>query len=223
MNILSELFKYKDDKYRDFISKLVPNVEKGKFIGVRAKHLKMIAKDIFKNGYYREFVESLPHRYFEENMIHSYIINMVKNEKEIFLLLDRFIPYIDNWAVNDAIIPKNITSDKDLFFNKVYSYLKGHHPYQQRLGIYLLIKFATDDWYTKDSLDRIIKIKSDQYYVNMAIAWYIATIINNKNKDGIRVLEDRILDKFTHKMAIQKCIDSKFIDASTKEYLKNLK
>ena len=218
------LFNNQDIKYRDFNSKLIPNVDKDKIIGVRMPILRKIAKDIYLNNYIDEFLNELPHKYQEENILHGLILGLKYKDIDILLdKLDIFLPYIDNWAVTDVISPKIFKKYPDLVYDRVKIWLNSEYEYVIRFGVVTLLQFYLDDNFRMEELELVRNINSDYFYVNMAIAWFYSFALIKQHDRTIGYFEDRILDKWIHNKSIQKAIESYRICDDRKEYLRSLK
>ncbi len=216
------LEKYIDPSYREFNSKLIPGVEN--VLGIRIPVLRNIVKEMSEEE--REvFLNSLPHNYHEENIMHMIIITEEKdfdNAKEMLL---NFLPYVDNWQVSDVGIPKSFkdTKDREGLLNFVKILISKEGTYFKRYGIFILMKLFLDDFYNKEVLDMVANIKSEEYYVNMMRAWFFQEAMVKRYDDSIKYLEEKKLDRFTHLKTISKCVDSRKIDEKTKLYLKSLR
>ena len=221
--IVDKLFLYQDLKYRDFHSSLIPNIEKNRFIGVRTPQLRKIAKEMIKDGSYREFVKGLPHYYYEENTLHSCILSLYKDLDELILELDKFLPYINNWATCDLLSPKIFKKDSDCILDKVKEWINTKDVYSIRFGIVTLLSFYLDDNFSDEINEIVLSIKSNEYYVNMAIAWYFSYALIKQYDYTIGIFKNNKLDVWVHNKAIQKAIESYRISNDTKEYLRSLK
>lgn len=221
--IIDKLFQNQDLKYRDFNSSLIPNVEKERFIGVRTPVLRNIAKEMIKDGSYKEFIKELPHYYFEENTLHSCILSCYKDLDELIYELDIFLPYIDNWATCDLLSPKVFKKDHNRILDKVKEWTNTKDIYSIRFGIVTLLSFYLDDEFNEEINEIVLKIKSNDYYVNMAIAWYFSYALIKQYDLTIDIFKEYKLDKWIHNKAIQKALESFRIDNDTKDYLRSLK
>jgi len=222
-NILSELYLNQDLKYRDFHSSLIPNVEKERFIGVRTPILRKIAKEMLKNGSYKKFINQLPHYYYEENTIHSCILSLCKDLDELIIELDKFLPYIDNWATCDLLSPKVFKNDLDRILVKVKEWINTNDVYSIRFGIVTLLNFYLGDNFKDEINEIVLNINSDEYYVNMAISWYFSYALIKQYDSTISIFEMNKLNKWVHNKSIQKAIESYRIDKNKKEYLRSLR
>ena len=221
--ILKELFKLQDKKYRDFQVKLIPGSSIDKMIGVRTPDLRKYSKKLIKENNYKDFLDELPHNYFDENQLHAFILSEIKDYNECINYINKFLPYVDNWATCDQMSPKVFKKNKDKLLLEIKKWLKSKDTYTIRFGIGMLMQHFLDEGFKKDYLKLVSKIKSNEYYINMMIAWYFATALAKQYKETIPYLEDKILDKWTHNKTIQKAIESYRITAEQKEYLRNLK
>ena len=221
--IEEELFQLQDIKYKEFQSKLIPNVNKDNIIGVRTPELKKLAKSLFKSGDYLTFLEDLPHKYFDENQLHAFIISEFKDYDACISYINKFLPYVDNWATCDQLSPIVFKKNTDKLINQINNWIKSNEIYTIRFGIGMLMKYYLDDNFKKEYLDLALSIKSDEYYVNMMIAWYFATALAKQYDDAILVLEKHRLNHWVHNRTIQKAIESYRITDEKKYYLKSLK
>lgn len=222
-NILDELFLFQDMEYRDFNSKLIPNVDKEKIIGVRTPELKKLAKKIYKSEDYVDFLESLPHKYFDEYMLHAHILNLMKDYESTIEYIEKLLPYIDNWAVCDSLGPKVLKKYPDEVYGRILKWIEDEKTYTVRFGIVTLMSNFLDEEYKREHLDIISSIKSEEYYINMAIAWYFSYALIKQYNDALEIIKSGKMEKFVHNKSIQKAVESRRIDKETKEYLKSLK
>ena len=218
------LFELKDEKYKEFTLKIIPGLEPDNVIGVRTPQIAKIAKEIIKSGDYSSFLDDCPHKYYEEKGIHVAIINSMKDYDSVIREIDRFIPYVDNWATCDGIKPKKAFSKNcDRLIIDAKRWIKSEHIYTKRFGIEMIMNFFLDDNFKREYNDLVASIRSDEYYINMMIAWYFATALAKQYNDTIPFIENRRLDEWTHKKTIQKARESYRITEEQKEYLKSLK
>lgn len=222
MNVINELQSLQDLKYRDFQSKLIPTIDKSTIIGVRMPDLRKLAKKIDEKQT-QIFMQDLPHTYYEENMLHSILISNMKNYDDCIDHLERFLPFVDNWAVCDCISPKIFTKNTDKLIEKIKLWAQSYHTYTVRVAICLLMKYFLDEKFKVEYLKIATQIKSEEYYVNMMVAWFFATALAKQWDDVIFVLEDNLLDYWTHNKSIQKARESFRITPEQKQYLKSLK
>ena len=223
MDLKQKLFEFKDDKYKEFQEKLVPNIPKESIIGVRTPDLRNIAKEIFKSGDYDSFLNDLPHKYYEENLVHIFIISLIKDFDKCVIEIEKFLPYMDCWPVTDQATPKVFKKNHETLLPYVKKWIKSKHIYTSRFGIRMLMNEYLDKDFKNEYLELVASIKSDDYYLKMMIAWYFATALAKRYDESIPFFENRKLDPWIHKKAIQKAIESFRVSDSHKEYLKKLK
>lgn len=224
MNVIKEeLFKRQDIKYRDFQAKLIPNINQNNVIGVRTPALRKLAKELVKENQYKSFLEELPHKYFDENQLHAFILSEIKDYDECINYIDKFLPYVDNWATCDQMSPKVFKKNKDILLKEIKNWLKSRKTYTIRFGIGMLMQHYLDADFKEEYLKLVSSIKSDEYYVNMMIAWYFATALAKQYEATIPYLENNKLDTWNHNKTIQKAIESYRISPKQKEYLRTLK
>lgn len=224
MNFLQkELFKIKDDNYARFQRKLIPNIFSDKIIGVRVPSIRNLVKKIEETGYIPYFVKKLPHKYYEEDVLHAILISKSDSYETCLNLLKKFLPYIDNWAVCDSIRPSILKNYKNKLILEVVKWLKSESPYIQRFSINMLIVNYLGKDFKTEYLNLPFKIKTDEYYVNMAIAWFYASALVEHWKETIDYIENRKLSVFVHNKIIRKAKDSYRITKEQKEYLNSLR
>lgn len=221
--IQTELYKLQDIKYRDFQSKLIPTVPSELFIGVRTPKLREIAKKFVKREDIQEFLHSLPHTYFDENQLHAFIISEIKNFDMCIDEINRFLPFVDNWATCDQMSPKVFRKHKNELLGHIEKWINSGNTYTIRFGIGMLMEHFLDADFDISYPEKISQIRSDEYYVNMMIAWYFATALAKQYDDVLPFIEDKKLDKWTHNKAIQKAVESRRITDGQKAFLKSLK
>ncbi len=210
-----------DLKYKDFHSALMPTIEKESVIGVRVPQIRNFAKRIYKTPEAKAFLQQLPHKYYEENNLHAFLIEMNKDYNQTIELLETFLPYIDNWATCDMLTPKCFKNA--LPVEKALEWVNSSHPYTVRFGIEMLMKFFLDDKFLPEYLDMVASVRSEHYYVKMMIAWYFATALCKHYDEALKILTDKKLPKWEHNKAIQKAVESLRIDSEQKEFLKTIK
>ena len=218
-----ELFKMQDMDYRDFNSKLIPTVDKESMIGIRTPDLRKYAKQLGKSSDVIEFLQTLPHKYFDENQLHAFIISEINDFKNCIDEINRFLPYIDNWATCDQLSPKVFKKYHNELFEYIKDWLKSDKVYTLRFGIGMLMEHFLDEDFDILYPEIVSKIRSGEYYINMMIAWYFATALAKQYESIIPFIENNSLDIWTHNKAIQKSIESYRINDEQKAYLRKLK
>ena len=217
------LFQYQDTKYADFTSKLIPSLPREKFIGIRSPECKKILKQIEGDPVVPEFLASLPHTWYEENFLHGALINRIKDYDECVSALERFMPYIDNWAVNDTINPTCFKKHRAELIGKVQGWIASDATYTRRCGMKLLMANYLDDAFKPEYLDLPADLRSDEYYVNVMTAWLFAEALIKQWDTAISYIEAHRLDPWTNNKAIQKACESFRVPDDRKAYLKTLK
>lgn len=222
-NLQRKLFDAQDKTYQAFHRSLVPNIEGDSIIGVRVPMLRKITKEYAKTKDAQSFLEDLPHTYYEENMIHSFLLCDIKEEKELIQRMEQFMPYIDNWAVCDSLRPKLFRKEKEALKKKRKVWLKQKHPYTKRLAIGMYLSYFLDEDFDVQDLEEIANVHEEEYYVKMMVAWYFATALAKQYDATIPYLEQKKLEPWTHNKTIQKAIESYRITEKQKSYLRTLK
>lgn len=212
-----------DTKYRDFAAGLLPTLAKKNIIGVRVPQLRHYAKGLAKNEAAKQFMSDLPHRYLEENYLHAFLIEQIRDADACYQSLDAFLPYVDNWAVCDSLRPKALTADRERLLASIDQYLQSGHTYTVRFGIELLMLYFLDEYFSPDCLSRVAAVQSNEYYVNMMIAWYFATALAKQWDATVGYLENRRLPMWIHQKSIQKAVESYRITPEQKAYLRSLR
>lgn len=221
--IRKELKKLQDKGYREMQVTIIPTLEADSIIGVRTPALRQLAKEFAKREDISEFLSDLPHKFFEENQLHAFILSGMKDAESCIKLVDEFLPYVDNWATCDQMSPKVFKKHKQLLLEYVDKWIRSEHTYVKRFAIGMLMEHFLDEDFKTSYLTKVSKIRSEEYYVNMMIAWYFATALAKQYEDTLPFIEKQKLDKWTHNKSIQKAVESYRITPEQKEYLKTLK
>ncbi len=222
-DIQKKLFELQDVKYGDFQHKLTPVIERDSIIGVRSPMIKKLAKELIADDNTEEFLAQLPHKYYDENMLHSAILTKAKNFDTCLMQVERFLPYVDNWAVCDTLSPKVLMKNKELFVQKIVEWVASDKPYTCRFGIEMLMNYFLDAEFEKSILEYPATVKSEEYYVNMMIAWFYATALAKHWDETVVYLTENKLPTWVHNKTIQKARESYRITDEQKEFLKSLK
>lgn len=225
MNELQQnLFGMRDAAYAAFIAKLTPGFPPSHFIGVRVPLLRTIARSFAKEeAASQRFLSHLPHSYYEEDMLHGMLISLVKDYDRCLDLTDRFLPYVDNWAVCDTLSPKVFAKQKAQLLENILRWSSSSHTYTCRFGLRMLMTHFLDDSFSADFLEIPAAIRSEEYYVKMMVAWFFATALAKQWEATLPYLENRQLDPWTHRKTIQKAIESYRIPPERKDYLRTLR
>lgn len=222
-NLQKKLFQMQDKAYKEFTQKLMPTVPHEKVIGIRTPHLRSFAKEFFKTQNFQKFLNKLPHKYFEEDNLHTFVIEQIKDYETAIQETEKFLPFIDNWATCDMFLPKVFKKHKEELLPKIYEWMKSKNTYTVRYAIGILMKLYLDEDYKSEYLKLVASVKSDEYYINMMKAWYFSTALSKQYSEAVLYLQNNVLDKWTHNKTIQKAIESNRISPKTKEYLKSLR
>ena len=237
--LVKRLLENQDLKYRDFHASLLPNIDKKSIIGVRVPTMRKIAKEFVTSATPAEldkFLNKLPHKYFEENQVHLFVVERIKDREECLHRIEQFLPYIDNWAVCDGKSPKALLKDEAQFLERIQAWIKSNHPYTVRFGVNMLMNYFLDERFDKRFLKWVAGIDeslfnddgraecpTDRYYVQMEIAWYFATALAKQWDAAFPYLKGRRLSPWIHAKTIQKACESYRISDAQKETLRKLK
>ena len=221
--IRKELNNLSEKDYKDFQKNLIPTVESDTVIGVRTPVLRKYAKELVKRSDIDGFLTDLPHAYFDENQLHAFIISEIKDYAKCVDLVVKFLPYVDNWATCDQLSPKVFKKHREELLKNIKIWLNSSKTYEIRFGIGMLMQHFLDEDFDIKYPEAVSKIRSDEYYINMMIAWYFATALAKQYDAVIPFIEENALDKWTHNMTIRKANESFRVLPERKAYLKTLK
>ena len=223
MTIYDSLLQYRDIKYRDFQAKLVPNISKDTIIGVRTPDMRKVAKQFFGTKEGKEFLKILPHNYYEENLVHFFMIAMIKDFDECISETERFLPYVDCWPVCDQSSPKVFKKNHEKLFPYIEKWIDSDLVYTSRFGMRILMNEFLDADFKDEYLELVASKEGDDYYLKMMKAWYFATALAKQYAASVVYIEEHRLDDWTHKKAIQKAVESYRVSDEHKAYLKSLR
>ena len=223
MTLYDRLITVKDDAYRDFQSKLVPNVPPENMVGVRTPDMRKIAKEVFESPEREAFLNDLPHRYFEEDLIHFFVISMIRDFDECVRAVEAFLPYVNSWPVSDQATPKAFRKNHEKLLPYIRKWIASEYVYTARFGIRMLMNEFLGDDFRPEYPELVANKKGDDYYLKMMIAWYFATALAKKYDETVPYFEARRLDEWVHRKAIQKAVESYRVSEDHKEYLKSLR
>jgi 3-methyladenine DNA glycosylase AlkD len=223
INIIKNLYAVQDAAYRNFNSSLIPNISDEKFIGVRTPILKQMAKDIIKSGMAEDFVAQLPHKYFEENQLHAFILSDIHDFDTAIHKIEKFLPFVDNWATCDQMSPRCFAKNREALLIYIKKWIKSKDVYVVRFAVLNLMRYFIDSDFDVKYADMVADIKSDEYYVNMMRAWYFATGAAKHFDLFLPYFKAGRIDKWTRRRAIQKTIESYRIENKHKEILRALR
>ena len=218
--IQKQLFKLQDMAYRDFHSRLMPDIDKETVIGIRVPMLRKYAKSIAGTELSEKFIKELPHRYYEENNLHMMLITGIKDYEKCLSEIERFLPYIDNWATCDFPAPKCFEDHKEELLPVIKRWIASSETYTIRYGIGMLMRLYLDEDFDPEYVRIVAEVKSDEYYVNMMIAWYMATALAKQWDAVIPYIEEHRMSDWVHRKTIQKAVESYRITDEQKDYLK---
>ena len=218
--IQKHLFELQDMAYRDFHSRLMPDIDKETVIGIRVPVLRKYAKSIAGTELAEKFIKELPHRYYEENNLHMMLITRIKDYEKCLSEIERFLPYIDNWATCDFPAPKCFENHKEDLLPVIKRWIASSETYTIRYGIGMLMRLYLDADFAPEYVRIVAEVKSDEYYVNMIIAWYMATALAKQWDAVIPYIEEHRMSDWVHRKTIQKAVESYRITDEQKRYLK---
>lgn len=221
--VREKLFDLQDLKYKAFHSKLMPTVDSDLVVGVRTPELRKFAKEFLKTEMAEDFLATLPHKYYEENNLHAFIISSMKDFNETVENLNVFLPFVDNWATCDMMRPVVFKKHRQELLFEIERWLESDEPYTVRFGIEMLMVHFLEEDFDISYPQKVAEIRSEEYYVRMMIAWYFATALAYRYDEILPFIEERKLDPWTHNKTIQKAVESYRITPQQKEYLKKLK
>ena len=221
--IREELHKHQDLKYRDLQIKILPSVKPEAIIGVRTPELRKYGKQLSKREDIQEFLDDLPHKFFDEDQLHAFILSEMKDYEKCIGRLEIFLPYVNNWATTDQMSPKVFKKHRAELIKHINKWIKSKKPYTIRYGIGMLMEHFLEEDFDIKYPETVASVRSEEYYVNMMIAWYFATALAKQYDAILPFIENRKLDVWTHNKAIQKSVESYRITPEQKAYLKTLK
>ena len=217
------LYAHRDPKYADFIAKLIPTLPKERFIGIRSPEYKKIVKELPEEAVLREFMNTLPHTFYEENILHATLIGRTKDFEACLRQVEAFLPYVDNWAVCDGLQPGAFKKHTAEIRSKIPEWIASEAPYTRRFGMHMLMTYFLDGAFDVSMLEQPATLRSEEYYVNMMTAWLFAEALVKQWDATLPYIVEQRLDKWTHNKAIQKAIESYRLSDEQKTYLKSLK
>ena len=223
MTVYERLLKVQDKEYRDFQIKLVPNISPDAMIGVRTPDMRNIAKEVFKSDERDAFLKELPHKFYEENLVHFFLIAMIKDFDECVKAVGEFLPYVDCWPVSDQATPKSFKKNHEKLLPHIKKWIASDHVYTARFGIRMLMNEFLGDDFKKEYLELVASKRGEDYYLKMMVAWYFATALAKQYDESVKYIEERKLDDWVLKKAIQKAVESYRVTDEHKEYLKTFR
>lgn len=222
-HLQEELFELQDIKYRDFNSSLIPGIDKETVIGIRTPVLRKFAKEYAKSGETEQFMRELPHEFYEENNLHMMLIGQIKDYDECISELEKFLPHIDNWATCDSPLPKCFDKNKEDVLERAKNWIATDATYVKRFGMGVMMRLFLDEDFKEEYIQLVASVKSEEYYVNMMIAWYMATALAKQWDAAVPYIQEHRLSEWVHRKSIQKAVESYRITPEQKDYLKGLR
>ena len=223
MTLYRRLAEVKDDAYREFQAKLVPNIPKETILGVRTPEMRKIAKEVFESAERDAFLNDLPHKYYEENLIHFFVLAMIRDFNECVRRVEAFLPYVDCWPASDQATPKSFRKNHEKLLPYIEKWIASDHVYTARFGLRMLMNEFLDADFKEEYLALAASKQGEDYYLKMMIAWFFATALAKRYDETVPYIEQHRLDEWVHKKAIQKAIESFRVSDAHKEYLKRLR
>lgn len=227
--IRKRLMDMQDEKYRDFNAGLIPTHDRSRIIGVRTPELRRFAKELIDelltdgSDVVQVFIENLPHEFFEEKQLHAFIISEIKDYELCISELEKFLPYVDNWATCDQLNPRVLGRNTDRLLEKLDEWLKSSDVYAVRFAIRMYMNYYLEERFQPEYMKKISEVTSDEYYINMMISWYFATALAKQYDAAVVYLEERRLPEWIHRKTIQKACESRRVSDERKAYLKGLR
>ena len=223
MTLYDKLVAVRDEEYRAFQVKLVPNIPAETIVGVRTPDLRQIAKELFESADREAFLKSLPHTYYEENLVHFFVLAMIKDFDSCVRGVEAFLPYVDCWPVSDQATPKAFRKNHEKLLPYIRKWIASDHVYTARFGLRMLMNEFLDDDFKTEYLELAANKKGEDYYLKMMVAWFFATALAKRYEESLPYFEEHRLDEWVHKKAIQKAVESYRVTDAHKAYLKSLK
>ncbi len=223
MTVYEKLLEAKDDRYREFQARLVPNIPSENILGVRTPEMRKIAREVSGTPYRDEFLSQLPHRYYEENLVHFFLIAGIKDFDACVRAVDAFLPYVDCWPVSDQATPAVFRKNHEKLLPHIRKWIASDHVYTARFGLRMLMNEFLGEDFREEYLDLAASAEGDDYYLRMMAAWFFATALAKQYDASIRYLEERKLDEWVRRKAIQKALESYRVSEEHKIYLRSLR
>lgn len=219
--ITERLFSHADEAYRQFQIPLIPTVDRSRVIGVRTPILRKLARELAGTEEAEVFLRDLPHAYYEENNLHAFLVEQIRDYDACIAAIDAFLPYVDNWSTCDGWSPKVLKKHPEELLNKIRQWMASDRPYTVRFGIGMLQRHFLDDRFCPEYLAWVAAIRRDEYYVRMMIAWFFATALAKQYEAAFPYVQEYRLPEWTHNKAIQKAVESYRVSPEHKMQLKN--
>ena len=221
--IQNRLFALRDEKNAAFEAKLIPNIPSETILGVRMPQMRKLARELYRAGKAESFLTQVPHEYLEENCLHAFFLEQIREFEACLAAVEAFLPYIDNWATCDSLNPPIFRKHRDELLERVRVWLDSGETYKIRFGVKMLMSHFLEEDFREEYLDLVSVIQSKEYYVNMMRAWYFATALAKQWETTLPLLTERRLDPWTHRKTIQKAVESYRITEEQKALLRSLR
>lgn len=222
--VIARLSELRDDAFGDFTARLLPGVKRELIIGVRTPQLRVLAREMLRNGTAADFMEQLPHHFFEENLLHSLLLSQMRLPvEELLVRVERFLPFVDNWAVCDQLRPKLFAKHPREVYAYVSRWLQSEQVYMRRYGMVASMIYFLDDNFEERMIGDVARVPAEEYYVMMAVAWYFSFALVKQWNSALPFIEQRRLPRVVHNKAIQKAVESLRLSAEQKEFLRSLR
>lgn len=223
MTVYEKLLEVKDSEYKEFQAKLVPNIDPETIIGVRTPDMRAVAKEVFNSDEKEAFLQELPHKYYEENLVHFFILALIKDFDECVSKVEEFLPFVDCWPVSDQATPKAFKKNHEKLLPYIKKWIASDHVYTARFGIRMLMNEFLGEDFKEEYLELVASKKGEDYYLKMMVAWYFATALAKRYDESVVYIDQHRLDDWVHKKAIQKAIESYRVSDDHKDYLRSLR
>lgn len=223
MTVYERLAACGSEQYRDFQSKLVPNIPKETILGVRTPDMRKIAKEIRGTAEAEEFLSELPHGYYEENLVHFFLIAMIRDFDECVRAVDAFLPYVDCWPVSDQATPRAFRKNHRKLLPYVRKWIASEHVYTARFGLRMLMNEFLGEDFCEEYLALAASRGNGDYYLRMMAAWFFATALAKRYDETVPYIREGKLDEWVRRKAIQKALESFRVSGAHKEELKRLR
>lgn len=218
-SVQAELFAMQDIGYRDFQSRLMPTVPKERVIGVRTPELRRYASAFSRRPEALQYLSLLPHTYYEENNLHAFLIERLRDFDGTVAALDRFLPFVDNWATCDMMSPKIFARRQEELLPHVRRWMTSGQTYTVRFGIGMMLRYYLGDRFSPTYPEEVARLCGEEYYVNMMIAWYFATALAFQYPVILPYIAEHRLSPWVHEKTVRKAIESYRLTPQQKDEL----
>ena len=223
MSVYEQLMHARDEKYRQFQIKLVPGIDPDTIIGVRTPAMRAIAKDVYRNGDWEAFLDEAPHRYYEEKLVHFFIVAMIRDFDECVARVEEFLPYVDCWPISDQATPTCFKKHHEQLLPYIRKWMDSDHVYTARFGMRMLMNEFLDIDFRVEYLEWVADKQGEDYYLKMMQAWYFATALAKQYDATVTYIEEHRLSDWVHRKSIQKAVESFRVSEEHKAYLKSFR